>query len=197
MTETFYKTYYRVTNSKTEIMWPLIVNKSEIELSKSDNFSLENQKGGLHFCKLKDVVKMINSKRNGYIYEVKIPAHAQIYKCSIGYATNHMIVSNPQRASDFIRMHNLENELVEHNGLNIRLVTYQTKDLCLKAVKNNGLALRYCLLKDADICYAAVMNNSDAFDYVPDSLSSKVLVLLKGKDKNKYVCENTETNEWI
>lgn len=55
---------------------------------------------------------------------------------------------------------------VRQNGLYLKNIDNQTKELCLEAVKQNGLALQYAKFQNDFICLTAINENILAFKYI-------------------------------
>ncbi len=55
---------------------------------------------------------------------------------------------------------------VQINGLCLKNIKNQTKELCIEAVKNNGLALQHVINQTEEICIEAIKNNSSSLQYV-------------------------------
>jgi len=58
---------------------------------------------------------------------------------------------------------------VSNDGMLLRYVKNQTKEICLKAVKQDGIALQYVKNQTEAICIEAIKQHRDALKYVNES----------------------------
>ncbi|MGL5314588.1 MAG: DUF4116 domain-containing protein, partial [Peptostreptococcaceae bacterium] len=56
--------------------------------------------------------------------------------------------------------------LVRKDGMLLKDIQNQTKEICLEAVKQNGLALQYAKYQNELICLAAINENISAYKYI-------------------------------
>lgn len=89
-------------------------------------------------------------------------------------------------------------QLVRKDGMLLRDIQNQTKEICLEAVKQNGLALKYVKYQNELICLTAINQNHLAFSYVKDkneNLCNEVvkvngLALELIKNQTPQICKN-------
>ena len=111
------------------------LNEDIYELNKTEECS----KGGLYFCRFKDVGKWIYNYNDALIWKVEIPEE-EVIDYDTKLKAKRIILSDPKKAYEDYEICKMA---VKRNSMVLQFVKEQTEELCKLSVHKNGLALQF------------------------------------------------------
>ena len=130
------------------------------------NRKVECGRGGLYFCRFKNVDKWLcDYYGDAWIWKVEIPEGEKVIEYETKLKAKRIILKEPKKAYDNYELCKLS---VQLNGYSIHFMKNQTPELCKLAVKQNGLVLEYVKDQTPEICKLAVLQDCRALHFVKE-----------------------------
>ena len=156
------------------------------------NEDIECGKGGLYFCKFKDVGKWIYELgKDVLIWDVEIPKGEKVIEFPDKLKAKSIILSNPKKAYD---NYEICLQAVKYTaGMCIEFIENQTEEICKLAVMQIGNTIKYVKEQTPEICFLAIKRDGNALMYVKEQTPEIcILAVLQNKKAMKYVKEKTQ-----
>ncbi len=179
------KTFYTVIDNKEY--------ENKIKNCKMGKLSLpkltdsKNNIMGYYCCDIENVVEWHRIFPNGLVYNVIIPSEAvTVFKCSNKYITNHMIISDPLKYSEWVQKQKDNNMIitdekkydnVPYKWYCLKHIDNQSKELCVQALEHDYKALQY--IKDPskypEILDIAIQINGLSLRYIKNPTNEQCI----------------------
>jgi len=162
------------------------LNEDTHELNRNE----ECAKGGLYFCRFKDMSKWLFDYGDTLIWKVEIPEGEEVIEYETKLKAKRIILSDPKKAYDDYEICKMA---FQKYGCALRYMKEQTEEICEMAVQQDGWALKYVKEQTEEICKLAVEQNGSALQFVNEQTEEicKLAVQQNGKAL-QFVNEKTE-----